>query len=214
MQEQGIHFYFLIALTTLLTFIITKFILVLESGVYDTVLTTIDTIFTVAGLTEGNLYYVGVSVLDQDGFESLVVERSAIPFEIPFAPEEFTATPLWHQVELSWLKNKEYDLLGYNIYKSTIEGQLGSKLNQNIWPDTSYIDASAGNGIYYYYTVKAVDSMLNESLNNTTLRSRAVSMDQGILIVDETADGDGSPMNPTDAEVDNFYNDLLNHYRC
>ena len=183
-----------------------------ESGVYDTVLTTIDTIFTVAGLTEGNLYYVGVSVLDQDGFESLVVERSAIPFEIPFAPEEFTATPLWHQVELSWLKNKEYDLLGYNIYKSTIEGQLGSKLNQNIWPDTSYIDASAGNGIYYYYTVKAVDSMLNESLNNTTLRSRVVSMDQGILIVDETADGDGSSMNPTDAEVDNFYNDLLNNY--
>ena len=184
-----------------------------ESGVYDTVLTTTDTIYTVAGLTEGNLYYVGVSVLDQDGFESLIVERSAIPFEIPFAPEEFTATPLWHQVELSWLKNKEYDLLGYNIYRSTIEGQLGDKLNQNIWPDTSYVDASAVNGIYYYYTVKAVDSVFNESLNNTTLRSRVVSMDQGILIVDETADGDGTLMNPTDAEVDNFYDDLLNHYR-
>jgi len=183
-----------------------------ESSVYDTVLTTTDTIFTVTGLTEGNLYYIGVSVLDQDGFESLIVERSAIPFEIPFAPEEFTATPLWHQVELSWLKNTEYDLLGYNIYRSVTEGQLGNKLNQNILPDTSYVDASAGNGIYYYYTVKAVDSLLNESLNNTTLRSRVVSMDQGILIVDETADGDGSPMNPTDAEVDNFYDDLLFHY--
>ena len=74
-----------------------------SSGVYNTVLTTTDTVFTLVGLTEGNLYYVGVSVVDQEGFESLIVERSAIPFEFPFAPEEFTATPLWHQVELSWL---------------------------------------------------------------------------------------------------------------
>ncbi len=94
--------------------------------------------------------------------------------------------------------------------RSDTEGQLGNKLNQNICPDTSYVDASAGNGIYYYYTVKAVDSLLNESLNNTTLRSRVVSLDQGILIVDETADGDGSPMNPTDAEVDDFYDELSN----
>jgi hypothetical protein len=183
-----------------------------ESGVYDTVLTTTDTIFTVAGLTEGNLYYVGVSVIDQDGFESLIVERSAVPFEFPFAPEEFTATPLWHQVELSWLNNKEYDLLGYNIYRSVTNGQLGNKLNQNILSDTSYVDASAGNGIYYYYTVKAVDSLLNESLNNTTLRSRVVSLDQGILIVDETADGDGTLMNPTDEQVDEFYSDILTHF--
>jgi hypothetical protein len=40
-----------------------------------------------------------------------------------------------------------------------------------------------------------------------------VSLDKGILIVDETADGDGSPMNPTDQEVDNFYNDLLTHFK-
>jgi len=182
------------------------------SGVYNTVLTTTDTVFTLVGLTEGNLYYVGVSVVDQEGFESLIVERSAIPFEFPFAPEEFTATPLWHQVELSWLNNKEYDLLGYNIYRSVTNNQLGNKLNQNILSDTSYVDASAANGIYYYYTVKAVDSLLNESLNNTTLKSRVVSLDQGILIVDETADGDGTLMNPTDEQVDDFYNELLSNF--
>jgi len=183
-----------------------------QSGVYDTVLTTTDTIFTVGGLTEGILYYIGVSVLDQDGFESLIVERSAVPFEFPFAPEGFTAAPLWHQVKLSWINNKEYDLLGYNIYRSATTGQLGDKLNQNILQDTVFVDNTANNGIYYYYTVKAVDSLLNESLNNTCLRSRVVSLDQGILIVDETADGDGSLMNPTDAEVDDFYNELLTYF--
>jgi hypothetical protein len=170
-----------------------------QSGVYNKEFTTTDTIFTVGGLIEGNLYYVGVSVLDQDGFESLVVEKSSAPFSIPFAPQGFTTTPLWHQVKLFWFKNKEYDILGFDVYRSVSEGQLGNKLNQNILADTSYVDASAGNGIYYYYTVKAVDSLLNESINNTTLRSREVSLDQGILIVDETADGDGSLMNPTDA---------------
>ena len=184
-----------------------------QSGIYDTVFTTTDTLFTMGNLIEGNLYYVGVSVLDQDGYESLIVERSATPLELPFAPKDFTATPLWHQVELSWLKNNEYDLYGYNIYRSDSEGQLGNKLNQAIYQDTTYVDNSASNGIYYYFTVKAVDSLLNESLDNTTLRSRVVSLDQGILIVDETADGDGSPMNPTDQEVDDFYTYLLTHFR-
>ena len=183
-----------------------------ESGVYDTVFSTIDTVFTIDNLIEGNLYYVGISVLDQDGYESLIVERSATPLLLPLAPEGFTAAPLWHQVQLSWFENKEYDLLGYNIYRSDTEGQLGEKVNPNIYQDTLYVDNSASSGIYYYYTVKAVDSLLNESLNNTTLKSRIVSLDKGILIVDETADGDGSPMSPTDQEVDDFYDDLLVHF--
>ncbi|MEJ2105015.1 MAG: M20/M25/M40 family metallo-hydrolase [Ignavibacteriaceae bacterium] len=183
-----------------------------QSGSYDTSFTTNDTLATIGNLIEGNLYYVGISVLDQDGYESLIVERSATPLELPAAPAEFTADPLWHQVQLSWLKNNEYDLLGYNIYRSDIEGELGDKLNQSIYLDTVYMDNSASNGIYYYYTVKTVDNLLNESIDNTTLRSRVVSMDQGILVVDETSDGDGSPMNPTDAEVDQFYNDILEHF--
>jgi len=183
-----------------------------QSGVYDSVYTTTDTLFTVNNLTEGNLYYVGVSVLDQDGFESLIVERSAIPLELPLSPTEFSAKPLWHQVELSWQSNNEYDFYGYNIYRSVDENQLGEKLNQIIYQDTIYVDNTASNGIYYYYTVKAVDSLLNESIDNTTLRSRVVSLDQGILIVDETADGDGSLMNPTDQEVDDYYDDLLSNF--
>jgi len=183
-----------------------------QSGVYDSVYTTTDTLFTVNNLTEGNLYYVGVSVLDQDGFESLIVERSAMPLELPLSPTEFTAKPLWHQVELSWRSNDEYDFYGYNIYRSIDENQLGEKLNQTIYQDTLYVDNAAANGIYYYYTVKAVDSLLNESIDNTTLRSRVVSLDQGILIVDETADGDGSPMNPTDQEVDDFYDELFSNF--
>ena len=184
-----------------------------SSGVYDTVFSTLDTVYVVTGLSEGVTYFVGVSAFDNEGFESIVVERNATPLLLPLPPSEFTALPKWHQVELKWNANNEIDLIGYNIYRSQIEGELGDKQNTDVYADTVYLDNSASNGVYYYYTVKAVDDQLNESENNTTLKSRVVSLDQGVLIVDETADGDGSLMNPTDEQVDNFYNELLLNFQ-
>jgi hypothetical protein len=180
-----------------------------QSGVYDSVFFTVDTLFTVGNLTEGNIYYVGVSVVDQDGYESLIVERSATPYLFPLAPSGFSVAPLWHKVELSWNHNSEADILGYNIYRSEVEGEPGSILNSSTYSDTVYIDNAAASGVYYYYSITAVDSQLNESESTIELRSRIVSLDQGILIVDETADGNGTIMNPTDQQVDDFYDEIL-----
>jgi hypothetical protein len=184
----------------------------LESGVYDSAFTTIDTLIIIDGLIEGKKYYVGVTAYDTDGLESLIIERARTPWSLPLAPQNFMVTPEWSQVRLKWQLNRELDFLGYNIYRSDIEGELGDKQNSSIYADTIYVDISATNGVYYYYTVKAVDNQLNESENNTTLRSRVVSLDQGILIVDETADGDGSQMNPTDEQVDDFYYGLFSNF--
>ncbi len=183
------------------------------TGVYDSSFSTIDTVYIINGLTEGTTYFVGVSVYDNSGNESIIVERNAIPLQLPLPPSGFTVTPQWHQVELCWNPNLEFDLMGYNIYRSEIEGDLGDKQNSSVYTDTLYLDINAANGVYYYYTVTAVDNQLNESENNTTIRSRVVSLDQGVLIVDETADGDGSLMNPTDEQVDNFYNGLLSNFK-
>jgi len=183
-----------------------------STGVYDSTFITVDTTYILTGLAEGTTYYVGVSAFDVDGNESIIVERNATPLVLPLPPSGFTALPLWYQVELNWNANLEFDLLGYNIYRSEVEGELGDKQNSSIYTDTIYADLNANNGVYYYYTVKAVDNQLNESENNTTLRSRVVSLDQAVLIVDETADGDGSIMNPTDEQVDNFYNELLSNF--
>ncbi|MBT8381660.1 MAG: M20/M25/M40 family metallo-hydrolase [Ignavibacteriaceae bacterium] len=184
-----------------------------QSGIYDTTYTTSDTTFAINELDEGILYYVGVSAIDLEGYESTIIERSAIPYLLPLPPSGFTTLPDWGKVDLEWFENKEYDLLGYNLYRSEVEGLLGEKLNSQIFTDTTYSDLNPENGTYYYYTVKAVDSLLNESENNVTLRSRVISLDQGILIVDETADGDGSPMNPTDEQVDEFYANLLSNFK-
>ena len=184
-----------------------------STGVYDNTFNTVDTSYIIDGLTEGITYYVGISAYDNDGNESVIVERTATPLVFPLPPSGITATPRWHQVDLHWNANLEFDLMGYNIYRSESNGALGDKQNSSIYTDTVMVDNNATNGVYYYYTVKAVDEQLNESENNIIIRSRVVSMDQGVLIVDDTEDGDGSLMNPTDHQVDNFYNELLSQYK-
>jgi hypothetical protein len=184
-----------------------------STGAYDSSFNTVDTVFILNGLIEETTYYVGISAYDDDGNEGIIIERNCVPGSIPLSPSGFTAIPRWLEVDLFWNKNLEHDLLGYSLFRSSIEGELGDKLHTQILTDTMFIDNSAVNGIYYYYTVKAVDSLLNESINNPTLRSRVISLDQGILVVDETADGDGSLMNPSDEQVDDFYDELLSYFK-
>lgn len=183
-----------------------------ESGIYDTTLISPDTSMIINNLMEGVEYFIGITTYDLDGYESFLIEETGTPLSLPLSPSGFTESPLWHKVELNWLPNLEYDLLGYNIYRSTNVDELGNKLNVEVVTDTIFTDEAPENGIYYYYTVKAVDSMQNESINNTPIKSRSVSLDQGIVLVDETTDGNGSILNPTDEEVDDFYNAILERF--
>jgi hypothetical protein len=66
-----------------------------------------------------------------------------------------------NRVDLSWTRNRESDLAGYNIYYSTsYDGKyylLGSSTTN------SYIDDAASNGVLNYYAVTAYDQSGNES---------------------------------------------------
>jgi hypothetical protein len=184
----------------------------LSSGIFDTVYTTINNFHNVTGLLEGTTYFIGVSAVDTFGNESFVVEKSGTPYSIPQSPISFNDRPQFGEIELVWHANHERDLWGYNLYRSLAPGGLPVKLNQNVIGDTVFLDITTQSGVYYYYTVKAIDSMQNESDASEEIRSRAVSLDGGILIVDETADGNGSLFNPTDEAVDSYYADLLHGF--
>ncbi|OGB70088.1 MAG: hypothetical protein A2Y94_01965 [Caldithrix sp. RBG_13_44_9] len=181
----------------------------LSSGVYDTSYSTLQSPFVVGGLTEGLPYYVGLSAVDTAGNESFIVERSAIPYSIPFPPQQLQDLPGWHQITFNWRAGQELDLLGYNLYRSDTPAGQQSKVNSPVIQDTFYVDQTAQIGQYYYYTVRAVDSLLNESPNSDEVRSRVISLDQGILVVDETIDGNGTLLNPSDQQVDSFYTEIL-----
>lgn len=66
-----------------------------------------------------------------------------------------------NRVDLSWLRNRESDLAGYNIYYSTAyDGKytlIGTSTNNY------YLDDGAKNGVLNYYAVTAFDESGNES---------------------------------------------------
>ncbi|MBU2445934.1 MAG: T9SS type A sorting domain-containing protein, partial [Bacteroidetes bacterium] len=182
------------------------------SGNYSKSYFTTAPTFTIDGLVEGTTYFFGIAAVDQLGNESDIQEKTVIPRLLPLAPKNLTSDPKIGMIELRWNKNSDYDLAGYNLYRANSPGGVGVKLNSSILTDTLFVDNTPQKGTYYYYSVRAVDNTLLESSSSNEVRSRVVSLDQGICIFDATKDGDGSPGNPTDQEVDDFYLSLVPNY--
>ncbi len=182
-----------------------------SSGEYEASVTTSDTCLVLDNLIQGLSYFIAVSSLDSSGIEGATTEVTAIPRQIPLPPSHLTDEPQPRSVRLKWNRNAEFDVMGYNVYRSTDPSQAPAIMNPQIIVDTRYIDSTAVKGPYYYYAVTAVDSMRNES-PPSLVRSRVVSMDNGILIVNDSYEGNGVPLNPTSAQVDSFYRDLLSAY--
>ncbi len=180
-----------------------------SSGVYDNEYTTTSNSYLITGLSEGDEYFIGISVYNARGYESMITQKYFTPLSIPLSPIGLIDAPQKNFVELSWSKNLERDLLGYNIYRSESENGEMMKINSTTVYENNFVDEEIKNAQYYFYSVTAVDSAKNESSISYMIRSMGISLDRGILLVDETLDGDGSLAYPTDDEVDNFYKDLL-----
>lgn len=167
--------------------------------------------YLAAGLIESTTYYFGIRTIDEDGNESRMATVSCIPREVPVPPVNVMAFPKWHSVEIQWSPNSEYDLSGYNIFRSTEGINNEIKLNTEVLTNTIYTDSNVENGIFYNYRLTAVDNQGNEGEKTNNIRARAVSLDQGVLFVNESKDGDGSVGNPSLEQLDDFYSDLADN---
>jgi len=54
-------------------------------------------------------------------------------------------------------------VVGYNVYRSTVNGGPYSIMNGSLISGLSYTDTTVQNGVLYYYVVTAVDGSGNES---------------------------------------------------
>ncbi|MFH2050540.1 MAG: LamG-like jellyroll fold domain-containing protein, partial [bacterium] len=88
-------------------------------------------------------------------------DKDIIP---PSYPQSLIADSDYNSVMLTWGKNRELDLLGYNIYRST--NNISYNRIDSIYgfpADTFYADAAIVNGTNYWYKITAVDTNRNES---------------------------------------------------
>lgn len=186
----------------------------IDSTFYDTIFSAgASDQYTITGLTEGDSIYISVSAVDTGGNEGLFCEEVlASPRSYPFPPESVTVTPTWMTLDLQWKPNGELDMAGYNIYRSLTPDTGYVQIDSVSHPTATFVDSNVVSLTWYYYIVTAVDSSSLESSPGDEVRGRLISLDQGILVVDETRAGSGMPPSPTDEQVDSFYADILSGY--
>lgn len=175
----------------------------------DYVASVTDTTFNLTGLVEGVEYFFGVSASDLDLNETQLSKVSAVPHKLPNAPGGVQAIPAWYKIELSWLPNSELDLIGYQINKSKLDSNGNRHASRSFFTaETSFTDVDCESGVWYLYEVAAMDTDSNLSINNPAIESRAISLNKGVLFVNQTTGRDGSPGNPTLEEINDFYSSL------
>ncbi|HEX2961051.1 MAG TPA: M20/M25/M40 family metallo-hydrolase [Ignavibacteriales bacterium] len=180
------------------------------SGVYSNTFTTPNNHYELGRLTEGTKYYIGIKAISPNGFESFVTEKSETPCSVPPAPLSLSQATLPHKLELNWQPNIDLDLLGYCIYRKDSTQQANAlKINDGICSDTFFVDNTAENGKFYYYSIKAVDKDSNFSQSSREIKARIFSLDHGLLLINRTYDGSGSLEDPSYQQVDNYYKTLL-----
>lgn len=115
-------------------------------------------------------------------------------------------------VSLSWTAFAvNFPLIGYNVFRRISTESEYQCLNANPISGTSYTDTNVVNGTAYTYYVRAVDAGGYFSLPSNSMDAVPLDFpfDLGFLVIDETRDGTGTAISPTDQMVDNFYSSAL-----
>lgn len=96
-----------------------------------------------------------------DSPEASAMSRDLTP---PEKPTGLTVVPGVGRIFLTWNENRERDLAGYHVYRSTKSGKEFEQLTDKPINRSTYSDETVTPGVLYYYAVTAVDTSGNESL--------------------------------------------------
>jgi len=123
-------------------------------------------------------------------------------------PELSYALPGEEKVDLFWYPFYDTTLYTYNVFYSTDSTGGWIKANPSPCDSTHYVVSDLVNNQVYYFRINGINSKGYESdaSNIVSAKPMGFPMDRGLLVVDETKDGNGSsPILPTDEQVDSFY---------
>jgi|GEM_PF-465174 len=167
----------------------------------------------ISGLISDSTYIFGVTAIDAEGHTGIrAAEGTFVPRCVPLAPREIVAVPIARGNEIIWKNNTELDLQGYRLYRAVNDSMIYDSLNTAMLCDTCYVDSPLSGVNRYYYKVRALDDDGNGSPLSELAYCRPITLDQGILVVDETFNSTVGTM-PRDTSQDQFYNYILSDYK-
>ena len=121
-------------------------------------------------IVKGESYVYLVSVIDTAGNVSKTSVQDTVMFEDfspPPAPRNVKARLVKGKVELKWVKSVDFDMVGYNIYRSNHISGTFKKINSKVITVTKFTDN--GGSKKYYYRIKSIDTSGNESKYDETV---------------------------------------------
>ena len=118
------------------------------------------------------------------------------------------------QAILNWTSfPNEEAFLGYNVYMKAVSEAEWVLVNEEPIETNSYFVNGLENGVEYHFYVVITDAEGFESYPtdsfDMTVTPQLITPSQSILIVDDSADGIGALLSPSDEEIDNFYNNIF-----
>ncbi|HEX9019823.1 MAG TPA: hypothetical protein VF903_01040 [Nitrospirota bacterium] len=120
-------------------------------------------------VVNGTTYYYRIRSVDspappwKESLDSDEVSATSRDLTPPARPTGLTVVPGVDRAFLTWNENKEQDLAGYYVYRSTRSGRDYHRLTDKLLIHTTFSDETVKSGTTYYYTVTAVDKSGNES---------------------------------------------------
>lgn len=122
----------------------------------------------------GNRYRYQVQAIageNQWSVLSAAAEITPVDTFPPAVPEGLSAIPTPQSIELSWTRNTESDIRGYNVFRSVDNGPF-DKIASLIEIPT-FSDSNIQAGKRYRYTISAVDLTGNESAQSAPVEAAA-----------------------------------------
>ena len=104
-----------------------------------------------------------------DNIRVISKERPVDDTTKPRAPQKITARVGDKTMTLHWNRNTEPNLSGYNVYRSTSKNGSYSKMNTSVLSTQSYFDVNIVNDQSYYFFVRAVNLIQQESIGSDTI---------------------------------------------
>ncbi len=160
-------------------------------------------------------YHTGADVIENYNMEyctevikaSCATSISAMLLPKPVDAIFFTDLSDGSTLKIDWTPYDDVDLNYYNMYIGTETGSYDRVYQTN---ETSYIVDNLESGSLYYFGVSIVNNDGYESyIRESIYIPYTFTLDQGILVIDDTFNGNGTIGNPTDEEVDEYFRDIL-----
>jgi hypothetical protein len=167
------------------------------------------TVDTLTGLLSDSTYYITVRAVDGAGHPSYCAyEVTGVPRLVPLAPSGVITMPVVSGVRVDWQPNDELDFAGYRLYRRLNDNPVYDSLNTMLLTDTTYTDYPLSGMNRYYYAVRAFDQSGYYSDLSAEAYGRPITLDQGVLVIDETRNS----TNPPDTLQDAFYTFIMDNY--